>query len=66
MIAWVLLALGLVLVVEGLVFALAPSRMEDIVALMARMPRETRRMIGLMALATGVVLVWAARALGLS
>jgi len=66
MIAWVLLALGLVLVVEGLVFALAPSRMEDIVALMARMPRETRRLIGLMALATGVVLVWAARALGLN
>lgn len=66
MIAWILLALGLVLVVEGLVFALAPSRMEDIVALMARMPRETRRLIGLMALATGVVFVWAARALGLS
>lgn len=66
MIAWVLLALGLVLVVEGLVFALAPSRMEDIVALMARMPRETRRIIGLMAMATGVVLVWAARALGLA
>jgi uncharacterized protein YjeT (DUF2065 family) len=40
--------------------------MEDIVALMARMPRETRRIIGLMALATGVVLVWAARALGLA
>jgi len=65
MIAWGLLALGLVLVVEGLAFALAPSRMDDILALMAKIPRETRRLIGLIALATGVALVWMARALGL-
>jgi uncharacterized protein YjeT (DUF2065 family) len=66
MIAWLLLALGLVLVVEGLVFALAPSRLEEIIAMMARIPRETRRMIGLAALAMGVALVWVARSLGLS
>jgi uncharacterized protein YjeT (DUF2065 family) len=65
MIAWGLLALGLVLVVEGLAFALAPWRMDDILALMAKIPRETRRLIGLIALATGVALVWMARALGL-
>ena len=62
---WVLLALGLVLVVEGLVFALAPSRLEDLVALIARMPVETRRLIGLLALTVGVGLIWAARALGI-
>ncbi|MFA5538038.1 MAG: DUF2065 domain-containing protein [Gemmobacter sp.] len=57
----VILALGLVLVVEGLAFALAPSRLEDIVAMIARMPRDTRRMIGLGMLAAGVGLVWIGR-----
>lgn len=55
------LAIGLVLVVEGLAFALAPSRMEDLVALIARIPPETRRVIGLTMLAGGVALVWLAR-----
>ena len=63
--SWILLAIGLVLVVEGLVFALAPSRLEEMLALIARMPVETRRLIGLLALTVGVGLVWAARALGL-
>ena len=62
---WILLALGLVLVVEGLVFALAPSRLEEMLALIARMPVETRRLIGLTALAVGVLLIWIARAVGL-
>lgn len=62
--SYVLLAVGLVLVVEGLVFALAPSRIEDMLAMFARIPVETRRMIGLGALAVGVALLWAARSLG--
>ena len=62
--ATILLAIGLVLVVEGLVFALAPSRLEELVALIAEMPTETRRLIGLVSLAIGVGLVWAAKALG--
>ena len=61
----ILLAIGLVLVVEGLVFALAPSRLEELVALIARMPVEMRRLIGLLALTVGVALIWAARALGI-
>ena len=60
----VALALGLVLVVEGLAFALAPSRMEDLVALIARIPPEVRRLIGLAMLGVGVVLVWLARRMG--
>lgn len=55
------LAVGLVLVIEGLAFALAPSRLEDVVAVIARMPRDRRRAIGLAMLAAGVVLVWLAR-----
>lgn len=58
------LAIGLVLAVEGLAFALAPSRMEDLVALIARIPPETRRLIGLTMLAAGVLLVWLARRMG--
>jgi len=60
----VFLAIGLVLCVEGLALALAPLRMEDLLRHLAEMPPERRRMFGLGALALGVVLVWAARALG--
>ena len=58
---FVVLAIGLVLVVEGLALALAPSRLEEVVALIARMPREMRRTIGLVMLAAGTALVWLAR-----
>ena len=58
-----LLGLGMVFVLEGLVFALAPSRLEDLVRLIAEMPPETRRALGLGAIAVGVVLVWGARSL---
>lgn len=57
----VVLAIGLVLVVEGLAFALAPSRIDEVVALIARMPRDMRRLIGLGMVAAGVILVWLAR-----
>lgn len=59
-----LLALGLVLVVEGLVYALAPSLVEDMLAALRAMPVEQRRIVGLIALGTGVALVAMARALG--
>ncbi len=58
-----LLGLGLVLVFEGLVFALAPSRLEELIRLIAETPIETRRAIGLVAVAAGVLLVWASGAL---
>jgi uncharacterized protein YjeT (DUF2065 family) len=62
--ATILLALGLVLCVEGLVFALAPSRLDDVLAMLRQIPAETRRLIGLGALALGVALVWLAKSLG--
>ena len=61
---WLILALGLVLVVEGLALALAPSRLEEVLALLARLSREQRRMIGLGAVALGVALVALARWIG--
>ena len=51
-------AFGLVLVFEGLVFALAPSRLEDLIAAMSRISLDQRRSFGLIAVAIGVALVW--------
>ena len=54
----IILALGLVLAVEGLVLALAPRRIEDALRLIASLGLDQRRVIGLIALALGVALVW--------
>ncbi|MFV2001675.1 MAG: DUF2065 family protein [Paracoccaceae bacterium] len=59
----VILAIGLVLSLEGLVFALAPSRLEDVLDALRKMNPQTRRMIGLAALAAGVALIWLAKSL---
>jgi hypothetical protein len=56
----VVLALGLVLAVEGLVMALAPRRIEDALRLIASLGIDQRRMIGLVALALGVLVAWLA------
>ena len=64
MIATALLALGLVLVVEGLVYALAPSLVEQLLAALRQLPEAARRQMGLFALALGVALIWAAKSLG--
>ncbi len=58
---FILLGLGLVLVFEGLVLALLPNRLEEIIRIIENMPIETRRMIGLGAVAIGVFLVWLTR-----
>ncbi|MBT8454659.1 MAG: DUF2065 domain-containing protein [Rhodobacteraceae bacterium] len=63
--AFLLLGLGLVLVIEGLVFALAPSRLDEVLEMLRRIPHDTRRFMGLAAVAIGVVLIWLARSLGL-
>jgi uncharacterized protein YjeT (DUF2065 family) len=62
---FILLGLGLVLVIEGLVFALAPSRLDDILRMMAQIAPETRRIIGLAALCLGAILVSWAISLGI-
>ena len=54
------LALGLVLVVEGLILALIPGRLDALLQVLAAMPVETRRIVGLGALAAGVALIWIA------
>ncbi|HPG21643.1 MAG TPA: DUF2065 domain-containing protein [Amaricoccus sp.] len=57
-----LLGLGLVAIVEGLVLALAPSRLREVLELIEQLSVENRRLIGLLAVTAGVTLVWLARA----
>jgi uncharacterized protein YjeT (DUF2065 family) len=56
--SFVVLAIGLVLAVEGLVLALAPRRMEEALRLILTLGEDRRRLIGLAGLAVGVGLVW--------
>ena len=62
--ATLFLAIGLVLVVEGLVYALAPSLVEQLLAALRAVPEDRRRLIGLGSIAFGLVLVWCAKMLG--
>ena len=60
----VLLAFGLVLIVEGLAYALAPSLVETLLAALRDLPLAARRNLGFLALVLGLILVWVANALG--
>ncbi len=64
MIATAFLALGLVLIVEGLAYALAPSLVERMLEAMRQVPDNARRQIGGLALVLGLILVWVAHQLG--
>lgn len=61
---YILLAFGLVLIVEGLVYALAPSLIEDLLAVLRSLTLEQRRTIGFAAMVMGLLLVWLASGLG--
>lgn len=56
MVGTLLMALGLVLCLEGLVMALAPSRLEDLLETLRAMPIEARRLLGLIAVVAGAAL----------
>jgi len=43
---------------NALVFALVPSRLDELVAAMNALSRDQRRLIGLAGLAIGAVLIW--------
>ncbi|AHD00266.1 DUF2065 family protein [Leisingera methylohalidivorans] len=57
---FILLALGLVLIAEGLVYALAPSLVEHLLEMLRALSEAQRRNAGLAALALGLILVWLA------
>ena len=62
--AWILTGLGLVLLIEGLVYALAPSIVEDLLAALRAMTIEQRRLVGLLAITAGLAFLWAGNMLG--
>ncbi|WP_425098226.1 DUF2065 domain-containing protein [Tropicibacter sp. S64] len=57
----ILAGIGMVLVIEGLVYALAPSLVERLLEALRAMPLEARRSLGLLTLVTGVIVLWIAR-----
>ena len=58
MIETVIHGLALVLIIEGLAYALAPSLLERMLEAMRAMPLDLRRLIGVSSLATGVAMLW--------
>ncbi len=57
----ILTGIALVLVIEGLVYALAPSLVERLLEALREMPIEMRRNLGLVTVATGLLLLWMAK-----
>jgi uncharacterized protein len=55
------LGLGLVLVFEGLTYALVPGHMQNMMRRMLDVPPEHLRLAGTAALAAGVFVIWLAR-----
>lgn len=55
------MALGLVLVIEGALWALAPGLGRKFLETTAGMPESTLRMAGAVAAASGVLLIWIVR-----
>lgn len=57
--SFVLIGFGLILVVEGLVYAIAPEGMKKLLIRMADVPTSSLRSGGLVAAVAGVGLLWA-------
>jgi len=60
---YLLTGLGLVLLIEGLVYALAPSIVEDLLAALRSLTLEQRRLVGFAAMLAGLFLLWFVNAL---
>lgn len=58
------LALGLVLIVEGLAWVLAPSLIERLLEAVQQLPDSARRQIGALAVVSGLILLWVAHWFG--
>jgi len=58
-----LMALGLVFVIEGLLYALVPGHLKRMLRTMRELSDDQLRMGGLSAIAFGVIIVWVVRSL---
>lgn len=59
-----LVGLGLVLVIEGLIYALFPDSIRRVAEMAQQIPDSTLRIGGVCALALGVLVVWLVRGVG--
>ena len=66
MIAMILLAIGLVMIVEGLAYVLAPSLIEQLLEMLRSLSISARQQMGALVAVGGLVFVWGAFQLGLS
>ena len=62
--AWVLLALGLVMIVERLAYVLAPSLIVRMLEVLRSLPETVLRQMGALVLVSGLICVWIAFFLG--
>ncbi|MEX3315918.1 DUF2065 domain-containing protein [Sulfitobacter sp. PS-8MA] len=60
-----LLAIGSVMILEGLVYALAPSLLEQMLEFLRRLPEAAIRQMGALVVVGGLILVWLAFQLGI-
>ncbi|CUH44908.1 DUF2065 domain-containing protein [Ruegeria atlantica] len=60
----ILLAFGLVLIVEGLAYALAPLLIERMLETLRSLPEQARRLAGLLSVVSGFILLWGAYQVG--
>ncbi|WP_374332879.1 DUF2065 domain-containing protein [Aestuariivirga sp.] len=58
MLGYALTALGLVLVIEGLLYALVPAQLKAMMASVQKLSDDQLRIAGVAAMATGVMAVW--------
>lgn len=58
------MALGFVLVIEGLLYALVPGQLKQMLSMLLGTPDDQLRYVGLAAMTIGVLIVWAARSFG--
>ncbi len=56
-----LFGLGMVAIVEGLILALAPGRLGQLLATLETLGPDRLRQAGLLAISLGVLLVWVVR-----
>ena len=54
-------AIGLVFVIEGLVYALAPGLLKRLAVMLEEMSEDSMRISGAWAIGAGVLIVWLAR-----
>lgn len=58
MLEYALTALGLVLVIEGLLYALVPAQLKAMMASVQKLSDDQLRIAGVAAMASGVMAVW--------